>query len=369
MHRHVLQQIEKYKLLIQKFEKKKEIIGKDLVWFECQNYIELKSQQEKNSVETGKIARNLDEKLASKYKFETQIEIISKKMGRFPRIKKILGNTTIEFLSSQLHLIKGNLLYIENEIKLAETQLLKENEKKKLLNDDMSRYNKLENEDIHKAYGEVCLNLIHAQKELSIWEEDYHTNKTYYNTLEKLFRSNKGEYQRLLNQKIEKNAFKFPEKINSTFDNQILTGQEVTPDLPIKKIVIDGSNLCYEQGQFIGAQALAWLTQNLKNNYEVIVVFDSGAYLGLGFSQTEPAVLEEKIFGKGVKIHKVQRERKADETILKYAENEKTCYVISNDRFRDYPQAEVVKNKRIIQHEILGGKIIIHQLDLALSYL
>lgn len=369
MHRHVLQQIEKYKLLIQKFIKEKENIGKDLVWFECQNYIELKSNQEKNSVETGKIACNLDEKLESKYKFETQIKIISKKIGRFPRIKRVLGNTTIKSLFSQLHLIKDNLLHIENEIKLVETQLRKQNEKKNLLNDDMSRYNKLENEDIHKAYGEVCLNLIHAQKELSIWEEDYHTNKKYYDNLEKLLRSNMiDEYQRVLNIKIEKNAFKFSEKINSTFDNHIPTRQEVTPDLPIKKIVIDGSNLCYEQGKFIGAKALAWLTQNLKNKYEVIVVFDSGAFLGLGFNQTDPEELE-KIFGKGVKIHKVQRERKADETILKYAENEQTYYVISNDRFRDYPQAEVVTNNRIIRHEILGGKIIIHQLDLALSYL
>ncbi len=61
------------------------------------------------------------------------------------------------------------------------------------------------------------------------------------------------------------------------------------------------------------------------------------------------------------KIHVVQSGRQADETVLDAA-TKATAWVVSNDRFGDYRDKRCVKEGRIIRHEILSDRILVHDL-------
>lgn len=64
----------------------------------------------------------------------------------------------------------------------------------------------------------------------------------------------------------------------------------------------------------------------------------------------------------------MQSGRKADDILLEYAEKDDSCFIISNDKFRDNSSYEAVFYKRVIRHEIVAGKLIISELDINLSY-
>ncbi len=434
MHKNVLDNLKKYKLLCEEYNREKENAAKDLLWFEENNIKELNLSIESIIIRTNhnnNLLREKNQNLSDEVK---KIKHVQNKLGLFPHIRSWFGNKELKVLLNNLRLLKESRNSIKNEIKSIDARvrhLIKSHED---ANSRIARYLKLENEDIQKVYGEACIKLIYAKKEFSVWEDEYNKYKNYYDDLahfeeeiknlkddikvlkqfsKKLYEAPSSyhrkmihdecdkifgdgnpnllirECERKISEKIyyrkqkeielkkaktlsaQKKHFNIREKIGleKLFPKEINKENKANNSNPrIKKIVIDGSNLIYEKDKYIGAQALAWLTQNLRKQYDLIVVFDNGAYLSLGFDKTSSQELEEKLFGYGVIVHRVQKERKADDTILKYAENEKSCYVLSNDRFRDYPDAEAVLNKRIIRHEILGGKIIIHDLDVSLSY-
>lgn len=128
----------------------------------------------------------------------------------------------------------------------------------------------------------------------------------------------------------------------------------------IKTLVIDGNNLCYQQQTFIGLVALQAVTQKLSSDYPVLVVFDATIRRRLQLSDRDIAAR----FGEAVKVHVVASMQKADETVLDAADAPH-AYVISNDRFGDFPEKAAVREHRLIRHEILNGKIFIHDLNLA----
>lgn len=126
----------------------------------------------------------------------------------------------------------------------------------------------------------------------------------------------------------------------------------------IRSLVLDGSNLCFEGQQFIGLVALASLTKRLTASYEVTVVFDASIRrrLGIGDSDLHQALPE-------VKVHVVAAGQKADETILDAA-RDPVVYVVSNDRFADFGDKSAVRDDRIIRHEIINGRVLVHNLDI-----
>ena len=127
----------------------------------------------------------------------------------------------------------------------------------------------------------------------------------------------------------------------------------------IRKIVIDGNNLCYEGGNFVGLEPLIALTRGLHQQYEVIVVFDSAIRSQV---KSNDNVIRAQ-FEVGVKVHVVASKQLADDTILSVASNNKFCYVISNDRYGEYREKEAVVDSRIIRHEILDRRVMIHDLN------
>ena len=132
---------------------------------------------------------------------------------------------------------------------------------------------------------------------------------------------------------------------------------------PISTLVIDGNNLCYEAGEFIGLEPLHALTYALADNHKVIVVFDSGIRGLLRMNDKQIAYG----FPREVKVHVVASKQNADQTVLEMA-SPSDAYVISNDRFRDFTDKAAVIGQRLIRHEILAGKILIHELNLAIAF-
>ena len=128
----------------------------------------------------------------------------------------------------------------------------------------------------------------------------------------------------------------------------------------IKALVIDGNNLCYQQQTFIGLAALQVVAQRLSSVFTVVIVFDASIRVLLKMNDRDIAAQ----FGNSVQVHVVSSKNKADETVLDTAVDI-SAYVISNDRFGDYPDKPAVRDKRLIRHEILNGRVFIHDLNVA----
>ena len=131
----------------------------------------------------------------------------------------------------------------------------------------------------------------------------------------------------------------------------------------IKTVVIDGNNLCYEAQQFVGLDLVLALAYALEPRYQVIVVFDAGIR---GMTRMSNQQIAHGV-PRRAKIHVVATAQEADETILEAAADP-SAYVISNDRFRDFTDKAAVAEQRLIRHEIVAGKIHVHDLQVSLSY-
>jgi hypothetical protein len=132
---------------------------------------------------------------------------------------------------------------------------------------------------------------------------------------------------------------------------------------PIATLVIDGNNLCYEGQVFIGLEPLHSLTHELDGSYQMIVVFDSSIRRLMRMNDQQVRYG----FPTRVKVHIVASEQGADQTILELA-SAPDAYVISNDRFRDFVDQEAVRGKRLIRHEIVAGRLFVHDLSLAVAF-
>lgn len=132
----------------------------------------------------------------------------------------------------------------------------------------------------------------------------------------------------------------------------------------IKKIVIDGNNMCYEGSNFVGLPPLITLTNKLQNKYEVVVVFDSAIRAQL---RANDKTIRAQ-FSANIRVHIVATKQLADETILEIASDNISSYILSNDRYGEYTEKEVIKNNRVIRHEIVDGKVMIHDLSVNIRY-
>lgn len=138
-------------------------------------------------------------------------------------------------------------------------------------------------------------------------------------------------------------------------------------DKKIGKLVLDGNNLCYAttesgKGRFVGVEPLKALVPRLCETYTVELFFDPGIRRQLQVRDSDLRALFPN-----VRIEVMARD-KADLAILAAAEFDEHAYIVSNDRFADFPDKEPVKNNRIFKHIIHGRSIQIQALDLNVSY-
>ena len=131
----------------------------------------------------------------------------------------------------------------------------------------------------------------------------------------------------------------------------------------VKALVVDGNNLCYEGSRFVGLSAIESLLPVLSNEYSIVVVFDASIRRML---KADDSWLRKR-FQAYATIHVVATRESADKTILDLASPDTGTYVLSNDRFGDFNEKQVVKDGRIIRHEIISGRVFIHDLHINVS--
>jgi len=132
----------------------------------------------------------------------------------------------------------------------------------------------------------------------------------------------------------------------------------------IRHVVIDGNNLCYEGRQFVGLAPLEALVPVLARTYRVTLIFDASIRRKQAEGDTEVA----SHFPPSVAVHVVASKSHADETVLAVADADPCAFVLSNDRFVDYPDKMAVKQQRVIRHEIVGQTVHVHDLHLAVTF-
>lgn len=132
----------------------------------------------------------------------------------------------------------------------------------------------------------------------------------------------------------------------------------------IDHLVIDGNNLCYAQNDFVGLAPLQALVPELLERYQVTLVFDASIRTLL---KTRDAAIRATFPG-GATVHVVASRGKADEVVLEQASGNPGAYVISNDRFADYPDKDAVSERRVLRHEIVGGTLSIMELGVRTRY-
>lgn len=131
----------------------------------------------------------------------------------------------------------------------------------------------------------------------------------------------------------------------------------------IRSLVIDGSNLCYEGDKLIGLFAIRALHDSLSPEIQRTIVFDGSVLKRLGLP--DDATLRRQLPGINVSI--VKNLAGADETILDAAQDA-TSYVVSGDRFAEYPDKQAIKEGRILIAQVLNGRVIVPDLDINAAY-
>jgi hypothetical protein len=127
--------------------------------------------------------------------------------------------------------------------------------------------------------------------------------------------------------------------------------------LDVAKVVIDGNNLCYRQQTFIGLAAVQSVVAALQNRHEIVVVFDASVRSHLKMDNRRIAAS----FPEDVVVHVVAHKQTADETVLDVAADADSI-VISNDKFVEFPEKPAVRDRRVLRHEIVSGRVYVHEL-------
>lgn len=149
-------------------------------------------------------------------------------------------------------------------------------------------------------------------------------------------------------------------KINKLLDRAKQT--VVKLDRNISMLVIDGNNLCHQNGAngrtFINLKALKPLIKVLKDKYKVQVVFDETIKRSLDLHNIAARLELDD-------VHIVNG--KADEFVLDLAQDS-NAYVVSNDKFDDYFDKLAVIENRVLKYEMFNNYLKIYDLDVDIRF-
>ncbi|MCE8523471.1 hypothetical protein MB818_21660 [Ruegeria sp. 1NDH52C] len=132
----------------------------------------------------------------------------------------------------------------------------------------------------------------------------------------------------------------------------------------IGHLLIDGNNACYEGQSFIGLRAISALLRELGGRYKTTVVFDASIRAML---KTDTQGVERAL-GKSVNMHVAPTKTAADEYLLKLADQDNSAFILSNDRFAEYHDYDVVKSGRVFRFLIAEGKLMANDIDISLNF-
>ena len=132
----------------------------------------------------------------------------------------------------------------------------------------------------------------------------------------------------------------------------------------IGHILIDGNNACYEGKSFIGLRAISALLRELGGRYKATVVFDASIRAML---KTDTQGIERAL-GTSVRTHVAPTKTAADEYLLKLADQDNSTFILSNDRFAEYHDYNVVKSGRLFRFLIAEGKLMANDIDISVNF-
>lgn len=135
-------------------------------------------------------------------------------------------------------------------------------------------------------------------------------------------------------------------------------------DRTVSHLLIDGNNACYEGQSFIGLRAISALLLALGNRYKTTVVFDASIRSMLK-SDTQGV---ERIIGPSVKTHVAPSKTAADEYLMKLAGKDKNTFILSNDRFAEYHDYDVVKSDRLLRFLVAEGRLMANDIDITVNF-
>jgi len=197
------------------------------------------------------------------------------------------------------------------------------------LTDAEDGYNrKLIHDKLEEKYGSGD-----PRKLKSLWKKDIDSKRTY----------------------LERNAKKIRDKANDDLQNEIVRSN-------CRKLYIDGNNLFYNESKFIGLKPLENLIIALQDSYEIVLIFDSISAL------RNSNVDWKSKFSANVEVYTPNFKQKADQILVELASESDTSYILSNDRFIEYSDYEVITKKRLINHNIVDYTITISPLDISVKY-
>lgn len=140
----------------------------------------------------------------------------------------------------------------------------------------------------------------------------------------------------------------------------IVRQNEIETD--VRRLIVDGSNLCHAGSEVVGLFALRALLPHLLKGREVVVIFDATITRLLHKNE---AMLKADLPDAQVRV--VESKTKADKLILRLAD-EPGKYVLSNDKYRDYPELKDVVEARLINVEIVGDRAIIDDMGIDVTF-
>lgn len=130
-------------------------------------------------------------------------------------------------------------------------------------------------------------------------------------------------------------------------------------DRTIKRLVIDGNNLCYEGQAFIGLGALQALIGKIKSRFDIVIVFDASIRRLMKNNDQEI----RSLLGTGPTIHVSPTRSAADEFLMKIVGDDPHSFILSNDRFAEFHDYDVVRSGRVLRFMIAEGRIMVNTLD------
>lgn len=176
--------------------------------------------------------------------------------------------------------------------------------------------------------------------------------------------------ERVLGDRSPRNTLKHDRGVLRGVDDRIRKLQDRVDSLirfatwDIRHIIIDGNNLCYEGKRFLKLAALEALVPILARKYKVTLIFDASIRRKLEMNSKDI----EARFPQAERVHIVASKSSADETVLAAAGDDAHTFVLSNDRFVDYPEKMAVKEGRVLRHEIVNQAVYIHELRVAARF-
>ena len=234
-----------------------------------------------------------------------------------------------------------------------------------------------------QAKSKELINLINDElddlndkkNELSFIQDDIETA----NSIDQELNSAENSYERAMaHQKCERLlGDSSPQRVKSKKKRQIISIERSISKIEeriktkiarhnqtIEHLIFDGNNFCYTDQNFIGLSALLPTLEELKKSYKITVIFDASIRRLLKTNDQKI----RKLLPKVIDLHVVATRQAADETILEYAAKHENTYVITNDRFADFSSNSIVKENRLIRHEILVDQVFIHDLQINCTY-